>query len=111
MTDNASQNWLMLAKEDYDIGLYLFNGARYPYAIYHLCQAIEKALKGSQIKICKKMPKKIHSLVSLGKESGLNISKEKYDLLELLNTHYGRIRYRDLSQTHYNTKKKGRTNY
>ncbi len=106
MTIDSSKNWIDLAKDDFDTGMYLFDGARYPHAIYTLCQAVEKLLKASQIKLRRETPKKIHNLVSLGKSSGLDVDDNQYDLLEVLNTHYGRIRYRDLSQTHYNTKKK-----
>jgi HEPN domain-containing protein len=101
-----TENWVKLAKEDYEDALYLFKGARYPNAVYHLCQAIEKLLKGAQTELVNQVPKKIHNLRTLGKESGLSLSEAQYKILKDLRKHYERVRYRDLSRAHYNTKAK-----
>jgi HEPN domain-containing protein len=102
----AVKNWLDLAAEDYDTSLYLFRGARYPYAVYLLCQAVEKTLKAAQVKITQQKPQKIHDLVHLGRTSGLTLTTDHQKTLRVLWTHYKRVRYRDLAQASYNTKKK-----
>lgn len=101
-----ADNWLKLAAEDYDTALYLFKGARHPYAVYFLCQAIEKLLKAAQIQIANRSPRKVHNLVSLANKSGLVFPPGHLEILEDLSKHYKRVRYRDISQAHYNTKAK-----
>jgi HEPN domain-containing protein len=102
----ATQNWLNLAAEDYDTCLYLLKGGRYPYAVYLLCQAIEKLLKAAQIEFAHLAPKKIHDLRNLAKDSGLEFSEDQRQQLKDLTKHYERVRYRDLAQADYNTKAK-----
>lgn len=101
-----TQNWLSLAKEDYESCLYLFKGAYHPQAVYHLCQAIEKLLKAVYIEICNQVPRKIHNLRTLGKQSGLHLSEDQIKILTDLTKHYERVRYRDIGKVHYNTKAK-----
>jgi HEPN domain-containing protein len=101
-----TKNWLGLADEDYKDSLYLFKGARYTSAIFHLCQAVEKVLKAGQIELTNSVPKKTHDLANLGKHSGITFSGEQYQVLKSLFTHFKRVRYRDLRQAHYNTKAK-----
>ena len=84
--------------------VYFHKAARHPNAVYLMCQAIEKLLKGAQVHLLKQTPKKIHHLKNLAKESGLEFSDSQLETLKVLTTHYERTRYRDLSQAHYNTK-------
>lgn len=102
----AVSNWLQLAAEDYDDSLYLFQGARYPNAIYLICQAIEKLLKATRIEILNQMAHHSHNLESLAKKSGLPFSDDQYSQLAELFKHYKRVRYRDIAQAYYNTKAK-----
>src|SRR4030067_1125623 len=53
-----AKNWIGLAEEDYHDSLYLFKAARYPNAVYLLCQAIEKLLKAIQVEIASQPPQK-----------------------------------------------------
>jgi HEPN domain-containing protein len=102
----ATKNWVGLAEEDYATSLYLFKGARYPYAVYVLCQALEKLLKAAQVEFAHGMPKKVHNLPLLARSSGLTFSAEQRQALKALTRHYQRVRYRDLAQAAYNTKAK-----
>ena len=102
----ATKNWLGLADESYQDAEYLFKGARHPNAVYHYWQALEKILKAAQVELVAQVPKKIHNLVTLANQSGLKFSTEQLASLKELSKHYRRVRYRDLSQAHYNTKKK-----
>jgi HEPN domain-containing protein len=101
-----SENWLDLAKMDYDDSLYLFKGARYPNAVYHVCQAVEKILKAAQVKFKNTVPRKTHQLGDLAKASGLEFTLEQTKFLEALAKDYGRVRYSDYARTFYNTKAK-----
>lgn len=95
-----------LAEEDYHDSLYLFQAARYPNAVYLLCQAIEKLLKAVQVEVASQPPQKTHNLEKLGRQSKLPFSDDQLDFLNKLTTIYERVRYRDLAQAHYNTKAK-----
>lgn len=99
-------NWVKLARLDYRDSLYLHRAARHPNAVYLMCQAIEKLLKGAQVELLSQRPKKIHDLEVLAHNSGLEFSDEYYELLKDLTTHYERVPYRDIGQVHYNTKRK-----
>ena len=50
--------WLKIAKEDYDTAFYLYDGARYPQALYFLCQSLEKLLKAILVESSEKTPQK-----------------------------------------------------
>jgi HEPN domain-containing protein len=101
-----TKNWLGLAEEDYETSRYLFKGAKYPYAVYLLCQAIEKGLKAALVERTQQAPPKSHDLEILAKKSGLPFSSDHYRALKTLLTHYHRVRYRDLGQAQYNTQAK-----
>jgi HEPN domain-containing protein len=101
---SETRQWLTIAQADYSDSLYLFKGARYPNAIYFICQAIEKLLKAVQIESSDQIPKKTHNLMSLAKTSGLSFSEERIQILEDLFSHYNRVRYPDYQRTKYNTK-------
>lgn len=100
------ENWLDLAKMDFDDSLYLLKGARYPNAVYHLCQAVEKILKAAQVKFKSTVPRKTHQLGDLAKASGLEFTPEQTKFLEALTKDYGRVRYSDYARNFYNTKAK-----
>ena len=102
MLREETKQWMKIAESDYKSSQYLFNGARYPQAVYLLCQGIEKILKAAHVEIAKIAPKKIHRLENIAKESGLGISEEQYELLTDLSKHYSRVRYPDISGVSYN---------
>ena|SRR3989344_5795580 len=106
MLQEETKRWIKIAESDFDSSQYLFNGARYPQAVYLLCQAIEKILKAAIVEFTKKAPKKIHRLENLAKESKLKISENQYDIFTDISKHYSRVRYPDISGVSYNTKKK-----
>lgn len=101
-----AKHWMDLAESDYDASLYLFRGARYPHAVYFLCQSIEKLLKSVQVELTNTAPKKIHRLENLANQTPLKFSGEHLNTLTDLSKHYSRVRYPDISQTHYNTREK-----
>ncbi len=101
-----AQNWFDLAESDYDASLYLFDGARYPQAIYLLCQALEKLLKAAQVELANEAPAKTHNLRTIANRTGLQFSTEHVQMLRSLDRDYQRVRYRDMAQALYNTKVK-----
>lgn len=103
---SEAKHWTDLAEGDYDASLYLFRGARYPHAIYFLCQAIEKLLKAVQVELANTAPKKIHRLENLASQTPIKFSDKQIDSLTDLSKHYSRVRYSDIAQTQYNTRTK-----
>jgi HEPN domain-containing protein len=101
-----AKHWFDLAQSDYDASIYLFEGARYPHAIYLLCQAIEKLLKAAQIEFANQAPRKTHALKNLATITGLSFSQEQIQILRALDRDYQRIRYSDIAQATYNTRAK-----
>lgn len=96
-----AKNWLELANEDFESAEWLYKGARYPHAVYHYCQALEKQLKGVQVELMDRVPKKTHNLRTLFKESGLEENEVQLAAFTELNKHYARVRYRDIAQVKY----------
>jgi HEPN domain-containing protein len=101
-----AQNWYDLADSDYDASLYLFEGARYPQAVYLLCQAVEKILKAAQIEFAGQVPRKTHQLRGIASITSLQFSDEHTHTLRGLDRAYERVRYRDMAQASYNTRAK-----
>ena len=96
--------WLKIAKEDYDTAFYLYDGARYPQALYFLCQSLEKLLKAILVESSEKTPQKTHRLENIAVEIDTNFDKSLLLDLEEFSKHYGRVRYPDFSQEMYSTK-------
>lgn len=103
---SETKHWLKIAAGDYDMSLYGLKAAHYPQAIYLLCQAIEKALKGAQIEFTNAVPRKTHRLETIAMKTKLNFSDQQYEHLIELTKHYGKVRYPDYAQADYNTKNK-----
>ena len=99
-----TKNWLDLADSDFDASLYLLDGARYPQAVYLLCQAVEKILKAALIEFANQPPKKTHHLKHLASQTGLPFSTEQAQIIRALDRDYQRVRYRDMAQASYNTR-------
>ena len=103
---SETKQWLKIAEGDYDVSQYGFKMARYPQALYLLCQAIEKLLKAAQIEFVNQRPPKSHRLENIARKTQLSFSDEQYESLIELSQHYGRVRYPDYSQADYNNKMK-----
>ena len=61
---------------DMDTALYMYNGARYIYAVFMCHLAVEKALKGLYYEKLWKIPPKSHNLVYLLNEIGIKPPSE-----------------------------------
>jgi len=100
----GTQEWIEIAEGDYEVGSRAFEMARYPQAIYILCQALEKLLKAAQIEFAHEPPQKTHELEKIAQQAKLEFSQEQYHALKELSKIYKRIRYPDINQRFYNTK-------
>ena len=103
---SETKQWLKIAEGDYDVSQYGFKMARYPQALYLLCQAIEKLLKAAQIEFVNQRPPKSHRLENIARKTQLSFSDKQYESLIELSQHYGRVRYPDYSQADYSNKMK-----
>ncbi|MEN8262245.1 MAG: HEPN domain-containing protein [Nitrospirota bacterium] len=63
--EDKSREWLRQAEYDMNTAEFMFDGARYFYAVFMCHLSIEKALKGLYYEKLKKVPPKVHNLVYL----------------------------------------------
>lgn len=63
--EDKSREWLRQADYDMNTAEFMFDGARYFYAVFMCHLSIEKALKGLYYEKLKKAPPKVHNLVYL----------------------------------------------
>lgn len=97
--------WLDKAKESLDDAIYSLDSHRYGLTAFCCQQALEKILKAAIIKLKNERPRKIHDLLPLLKDSGLEISEE--DRLEItkISKFYFLVRYPDLNRKFFATPK------
>jgi HEPN domain-containing protein len=98
--------WLEIAEGDYEMSMYGFKMARYPQALYLLCQAIEKTLKAGIVEFINQSSRKTHNLVSIAKHTKLSFSSDQLNALRELTRIYSQVRYPDYQRELYNTKAK-----
>lgn len=67
----TTNEWLEIAAEDLDTAEAMYEGGRYLYACFEAQQATEKALK-AVLQEAVKVPPKVHNLITLANEAGLN---------------------------------------
>lgn len=109
MDDNISVSGLkLLAAKDKSSAEWLFDGAHYPQAIYLLCQSLEKLIKASHLTKDKPELPRIHHLGRLARNSSLKFSHSQLVFLDSRSKQYQRVRYSDLAQQDFNTKRKTR---
>ncbi len=101
--------WLKVANQDFKSAKLLFDHALYPHAIYYLAQSLEKILKASQIEFTESTPDKTHQLEKIAKKTPFTFSEDQISLLVTLSRDYNRVRYPDVVQADYGTKRKTQT--
>ncbi len=74
--DEEFKLWLDKAKESLDDAIYSFDNHRYGLTAFCSQQALEKVLKAAVIKLKNERPRKIHDLLPLLRDSGLEISEK-----------------------------------
>lgn len=95
--------WLDKAKESLDDAVSSFESHRYGLTAFCCQQTLEKLLKAAIIKFKTERPRKIHDLLPLLKDSGLEVSEE--DKLEItkISKFYFLVRYPDLNRKFFTT--------
>lgn len=95
--------WLEKAKESLDDAIYSLRSHRYSLAAFSCQQALEKLLKAAIIKLKKERPRKIHDLLPLMKESGLDVPEEYIPEIAKISKFYFLVRYPDINKKFFTT--------
>jgi HEPN domain-containing protein len=98
--------WIKVANMDIKSAKLLFEHALYPHAIYYLAQGLEKILKASQIEYTDESPDKTHQLEKIAEKTPHKFNEDQMNLLVTFSRDYNRVRYPDLVQADYGTKRK-----
>lgn len=78
--------WKQSANDSWETAVYLFEGSKYPEALFLFCLAIEKLLKAHWVKDnINNHPPRIHDLHSLYTETTLELEAEHIDFLDTVN--------------------------
>jgi HEPN domain-containing protein len=101
-----TQEWLDIAKEDYESSQILFREGKPPQSVYFACQAVEKVLKAAQLELTNQAPKKSHHLENLAYKTRIKFSDHHLKTLRELTNHYDKVRYPDYRRAKYNTRTK-----
>jgi len=99
-----TKSWLLQAEENFDTAIYLYEGHRYSACVFYCHQALEKLLKACVVEFANKLPRKIHQLDQIARESGLDLPKEWEEDLAEITRHFWRVRYPDFRKYVYTKK-------
>jgi HEPN domain-containing protein len=95
--------WLGKAKESLDDATSSLDSHRYGLCAWCSQQALEKLLKAAAVKLKNQRPRKIHDLLPLLRESGLELSDDKIKELAKISKFYFLVRYPDLNKKFFAT--------
>lgn len=95
--------WLNKAKESLEDAEAGYSKHRYGLTAFCCQQALEKLLKAAIIKLKQQRPRKIHDLLPLLRESGLEIQEEKTTEITKISKFYFLVRYPDLNKKFFAT--------
>jgi len=93
--------WLKTSDFDYEAAQILFQGAKFPHALFYLHLSVEKMLKAFYIKARADHPPKTHNLVLIIREAGLELSEEKLEIMLEINGFNQEARYPDEKMAFY----------
>lgn len=90
-----TENWLNIAKDDYEVAGQLFENKKYLYCLFFCQQTIEKAIKAVYYERNEETPPRKHNLTSLAEDTGILDELEHLDgdLLDTLSQYYIESRY------------------
>lgn len=97
--------WQKTAEHDYETMLWLFKGKRYSDALFFGHIVLEKVLKGLVVERIKQEAPYIHNLTKLAELSGIYLTEDEWQILDLVNQFNIRCRYPDYKlrfYKHYN---------
>lgn len=95
--------WLEKAQESLDDAVISLKSHRYSLTAWCCQQALEKLLKAAIIRLKKQRPRKIHDLLPLLRESGLDLPEEKVAEIAKISKFYFLVRYPDLNKKFFAT--------
>lgn len=95
--------WLEKAKESLDDAIYSLDSHRYGLSAFSCQQALEKILKATIIKLKRERPRKIHDLLPLAKDSGLELSEDYLLEIAKISKFYFLVRYPDINRKFFAT--------
>jgi HEPN domain-containing protein len=87
--------WQASAEEDWDASLDLAKSGRFRHSLFFAHLALEKILKAHVCRKTSALPPKIHSLLRLAKESGLQFNAEQIEFLAKFDRFQVQGRYPD----------------
>jgi len=71
MMKPKTENWLNIAKDDYEVAGQLFDNKKYLYCLFFCQQSIEKAIKAVYYERNEETPPRKHNLTSLAEDAGV----------------------------------------
>lgn len=95
--------WHQKAKESLDDAVSSLKGHRYGLTAFCCQQALEKLLKAAVVRLKNQRPRKIHDLLPLLKDSGLETSEEYTVEIAKISKFYFLVRYPDISRKFFAT--------
>lgn len=97
--------WFEKAKESLDDAITSFENHRYGLTAFCCQQALEKLLKAAAIRLKNQRPRKIHDLLPLLRDSGLEISEDYVAEIAKISKFYFLVRYPDINKKFFATPK------
>lgn len=95
--------WIEKAKESLDDAIHSFKSHRYGLTAFCCQQALEKILKAAILKLKNQRPRKIHDLLPLARESGLELPEDYFTEIAKISKFYFLVRYPDISRKFFAT--------
>lgn len=95
--------WLEKARESLNDAIASFENHRYGLTAFCCQQALEKLLKAAVVKRKKQRPRKIHDLLPLMKDSGLDMTEEHSTDISKISKFYFLVRYPDINKKFFAT--------
>lgn len=95
--------WIGKAKESLDDAIYSLESHRYGLTAFSCQQALEKILKAAVIKLKGKRPRKIHDLLPLARDSGLEFPEDYFVEIAKISKFYFLVRYPDINRKFFAT--------
>ena len=89
---NINKDWRAFAEQDYLAIQALVDSDLFGLAAFHAQQAVEKWLKGLIMVQTQRVPR-VHDLIVLAEDSGLEFTPDEQQVMEELNTVYTGTRY------------------
>lgn len=95
--------WHQKAKESLDDAISSLASRRYGLAAFCCQQALEKLFKAAVVRLKNQRPRKIHDLLPLSKDSGMEVSEDYIEEIAKISKFYFLVRYPDINRKFFAT--------